>query len=99
MDHVTTTREEEEEMLVHCAKVANGEASPINQKESNVCRVAALVIRSSLPDESSRLMSASENYFLAHPNDRLPAESVIENGWVISLPRLRDMLILKLDKN
>jgi hypothetical protein len=37
-------------------------------------------------------MRASEQYFATHPNERLAAGEVVRNGWVVSLPRLRDML-------
>lgn len=37
-------------------------------------------------------MQASERYFASHPNDRLDAVAVVRQGWVVSLPRLRDML-------
>jgi len=31
-------------------------------------------------------------YFASHPNERLPSAEVVRRGWVIGLPRLRDML-------
>jgi len=43
-------------------------------------------------------MQISEDYFLRHPADRLPAADVVRKGWVFSLPRLRDMLSHKLIK-
>lgn len=61
-------------------------------------RVAAMVVQSRFPGESARLMQTGEDYFLRHPRDRLPAADVVRNGRVFSLPRLRDMLSLKLLK-
>lgn len=83
----------ENKMLARCATVARDAAGAVlNQREANVFRVAALVVQSRFPDESAHLMQASEDYFSHHPDERLPASDVVKNGWVISLPRLRDML-------
>lgn len=91
-------REAEDNMLMRCATAARGAAggAALDQREANVFRVAAMVVQSRFPGESARLMQAGEDYFLLHPRDRLPAADVVRNGWVFSLPRLRDMLSLKL---
>ncbi len=85
-------REREREMLLRCATAARNSAVAQDQQEANVFRVAAMVVQSRLPSEAAKLMQASENYFNQHPNERLPAADVVRNGWVFSLPRLRDML-------
>jgi hypothetical protein len=41
-------------------------------------------------------MRVSEQYFAAHPNERLAAAEVVSKGWVVGLPRLRDMLTQQL---
>lgn len=92
-----TAREVEDNMLARCTTVARDAAAAAHdQREANVFRVAAMVVQSRFPSESARLMQAGEDYFLLHPRDRLPAADVVRNGWVFSLPRLRDMLSLKL---
>lgn len=92
-----SARETENNLLNRCAKVALGaDASAHDKQEANVFRVAAMVIRPRFPGESARLMRAGEDYFSSHPSDCLPAVEVVRNGWVFSLPRLRDMLSLKL---
>lgn len=92
-----TAREAEDNMLARCAAVAHGaSAAAHDQREASVFRVAAMVVQSRFPSESASLMQAGEDYFSRHPNDRLPAADVVRNGWVFSLPRLRDMLSLKL---
>lgn len=92
-----TAREAEDNMLARCTAVARGAAATAHdQREANVFRLAAMVVRSRFPSESARLMQAGDDYFSYHPNDRLPATEVVRNGWVFSLPRLRDMLNLKL---
>jgi hypothetical protein len=90
---MTTAREAEAAMLSRCSLVAR-EAAPLaeDSREANVFRLAAMVVRSRFPGESARLMQASERYFATHPNDRLDSVAVVRQGWVVSLPRLRDML-------
>lgn len=92
-----TAREVENNMLARCATVARcAPAFAQDQREANVFRLAAMVVRPRLPGHAARLMQASEEYFSEHPNDRLPAAEVVRRGWVLSLPRLRDMLSLQL---
>jgi hypothetical protein len=88
-----TARDVESALLTRCAAVAR-EAAPAaeDQREANVFRLAAMVLQSRFPCESKNLMRASEQYFATHPNDRLAPGEVVRNGWVLGLPRLRDML-------
>jgi hypothetical protein len=92
-----TAREAENNMLMRCAAAARSQTvAAQDQREANVFRVAAMVVQSRLPVEAARLMQVSEDYFLRHPADRLPAADVVRKGWVFSLPRLRELLSLKL---
>ncbi len=94
---VMSAREVEAMMLFRCATAARDDKSVASdQKEANVFRLAAMVVRSDFPNESGGLMRASEKYFAQHPGDRLPAVDVVRKGWVFSLPRLRDMLSRRL---
>ena len=95
-----TARENESALLTRCA-VAAREAAPAarDQREANVFRVAAMVVQSRFPSESGRLMRASEQYFATHPAERLASEQVVRKGWVVSLPRLRDMLSQQLHRH
>lgn len=88
-----TARELETALLARCAAVAR-EVAPTaqDQREANVFRLAATVVRSRFPRESASLRRASKQYFAAHPDERLAPGDVIRNGWVPGLPRLRDML-------
>ncbi len=89
-------RQVEADMLKRCVLVAQGlEAVARDQREANVFRVAAMVVKSRLPSEAEKLMQASQNYFSSYPNHRLQEAEVIKNGWVSSLPRLRDMLTIE----
>lgn len=86
-------REAESELLARCSAVAREAVqSAQNQREANVFRLAAQVLRSRFPRESLRLIQASERYFVSRPNERLAPADVVRKGWVSSLPRLRDML-------
>ena len=86
-------RESEAVMLDRCKGVAKrGAEGASDQREANVFRLAAMLVRARHPKSSAGLMAASERYFLLHPDERLAAEDVLRRGWVTSLPRLRDLL-------
>jgi hypothetical protein len=88
-----TARDAESALLARCSAVAREPAqSAQGQREANVFRLAAMVVQSRFPRESKCLMQASEQYFAAHPDERLDPAEVVRKGWVSSLPRLRDML-------
>ena len=90
-------REAESALLARCSTVAREAAQPAqDQREANVFRVAAMVVQSQFPGESMCLMRASERYFDSHPNEQLEPAEVVRRGWVLSLPRLRDMLLRQL---
>lgn len=93
-------REAESALLNRCSVVAREPAqSAQDQREANVFRLAAMVIRSRFPGEAMWLMQASERYFAVHPNEKLAPAEVVRKGWVLSLPRLRDMLSHRLDEH
>lgn len=95
-----TARDAESALLARCTAVARELAqSAQDQREANVFRLAAMVVQSRFPSESMRLMHASERYFDSHPSERLAPADVVRRGWVLSLPRLRDMLSHKLDRH
>jgi hypothetical protein len=82
-----------------CVAVAKeGSQSAEDQREANVFRLAAMVIqpRRGHTTESKRLMQASEQYVAVHPTEELEPGEVVRKGWIISLPRLRDMLSARL---
>jgi hypothetical protein len=86
-------RDAESALLARCSAVAREVAqSAQDQHEANVFRLAAMVVQSRFPSESMCLMRASERYLDSHPKERLAPADVVRKGWVLSLPRLRDML-------
>lgn len=90
-------RELESALLDRCTAVGRGDVQgPRDPREANVFRLAATLVQSHFPQESHRLLEASERYFTEHPQERLVSSAVVRNGWVVSLPRLRDMLARRL---
>ena len=88
-----TAREVEAQWLASClAAVRSPSAEAQGAQEANVFRVAAMVLASAWPRQAARLKALSDAYFEQHPADKLPVAQVVRNGWVLSLPRLRDML-------
>ena len=80
-------------LLAHCADVVHDARQVArDQCEANVFRLAAMVVQSRFPRESGQLMRTSDEYFAAHPDERLAPADVLGKGWLIGLPRLRDML-------
>lgn len=95
--NTVTARDAESALLARCAAVAREVAQAAqDQREANVFRLGAIVLQSRFPRESDRLMLASERYFAAHPDQRLVSAAVVRNGWILGLPRLRDMLTHRL---
>jgi hypothetical protein len=93
-------RELEEELLVRCAAAARSpRAHAVDQREANVFRVAGMVLRSRFPLASENLRHVSDRYFASHPAQLLPAAEVVKMGWVFNLPRLKDMLVVKLQRS
>lgn len=92
-----TAREAGSALLARCLVVAREAAqSARDPREANVFRWAAMVVRSRFPNEATCLMRASERHFASHPDERLAPADVVRKGWVLSLPRLRDMLSRRL---
>ncbi len=88
-----TARETEAHWLASCLAAVSSPSTVVSgAQEANVFRVAGMVLASSWPRQAARLMALSEAYFAQHPADKLPVVQVVHNGWVLSLPRLRDLL-------
>lgn len=94
------SRDLEDSQLERCVAVARGVTDVArDQQDANVLLVAAKVLQSRYAAESGRLFAASERYFDLHPAQRLSTAEVVRHHWVVSLPRLRDMLSQKLERN
>ena len=93
-------RDTEAALLDRCAAVA-GQTAPATQmaqnaREANVFHLAALVLRPHFPQATAQWQQASESYFATHPQDRVDLPDIVRKGWVVSLPRLREMLSQRL---
>ena len=86
-------RDIESALLARCSAVARESVQEAqDQREANVFQLAATLVQSHFPAESQSLRQASERYFASHPNERLASAEIVRRGWVMNLPRLRDML-------
>ena len=93
-------RDMEQRLPSRCAALARTTTAVArDRKEANVARLAAMVVHSRFPEQSSRLMRASEEYFARHPDELVAAADVVRYGWVFSLPRLKDMLTRRLEED
>jgi len=92
-------RDRENLSLEKCLAAASGALpAAASREEANVFRLAAIVVRSRFPDYADRIATVSEHWFEKHPSDKLPAGEVIRSGWIIGMPRFRDMLNQRLSK-
>ncbi len=94
-----TARQAEAELIKYSAQVAHGYAVAVrNQREANVLAVAARVLSRRFPAEVAHLDAASEGYLRAHEAERVSAAVAVRNGWIVSLPWLRDLLTRELER-
>ena len=97
LKEISNPREKEEILLSLCVKAAAGEVTSVNSPiEANIFRVAGSVILNNYPLEAQRLSNIAKEYFSSFPEDYLHASQIVRNEWIISYPRLRDMLIQKI---
>lgn len=86
-------RAKESETIQRCLKAALGDlVAPADQREANVFRLASMILRPRFPSESGWLMFISQQYFAHHPSELIESAQIVRNGWVVSLPHLRDTL-------
>lgn len=93
---MSTYRDYEEKLIQSCVDAVFSKRAAANQKEANVFRLASMIIGARFPAESEALLQLSEDYFLLHPQDKVELPDVVTNGWVASLPRLREMIFSKI---
>ena len=93
---MTTAREREEAVVDRCIQLVTGLHGPSGvartAQEANVFALAAHVIRSRHPKAAEVLGWSGALYFKQQPSERLGLPEVMRRGWIISLPRLREML-------
>lgn len=95
---MTTARQVEAELITYCARVARGATVAVqDRREANVLAVAARVLSRRFPAEIAQLDAISERYLRAHEDERVSAAAAVRNGWIVSLPRLRELLTHELE--
>ena len=93
-----TARQTEAELIAYCARVALGAAVAVkDRREANVLAIAARVLGRGFPAEIAHLDAVSERYLRAHEDERVSAAATVRNGWIVSLPRLRELLTRELE--
>lgn len=91
------SRLEEAAIIERCIEVVLDEATAFDQREANVVRFAAMLLRPRFPLQSTRLMEVCKQHFLSHPDDLVDGAQVVRNGWVTNPSRFRDMLEFRLN--
>jgi hypothetical protein len=93
-------RDTEAALLDRCVAVAGKTSSAAqgaqNVREANVFHLAALVLRPHFPQAAAQWQQASRLYFAAYPQSQVDLPEIVHQGWVVSLPRLREMLSQRL---
>jgi len=93
-----TARQTEAELIAYCAQVARGATVAVkDRREANVLAIAARVLGRRFPSEIAHLDAVSERYLRAHEDERVSAAATVRNGWIVSLPRLRELLTHELE--
>jgi hypothetical protein len=96
---VLSARDLEEALVARCAEAAEGMlATAADQREANVFRLAAMIVGPRHEAQAQALSGASEEYFRAHPDERLDTTEVLRRSWIASLPRLREALTRKIEQ-
>ena len=65
---------------------------PSSENDTNVCRLAGMIVDGRYPEAGKRLSDAATAYFADHPEQQVPSAEVVRRGWIINAPRLRDRL-------
>ncbi|WP_233161538.1 MULTISPECIES: hypothetical protein [unclassified Achromobacter] len=93
-------RENEQRMLDSCIAAALGQvASARDQVEASIFRLAAAAVETYYPTRADALWTSSEVYFDKHADEcRLPPADLMAQGHIVTLPRLRSMLLRQLEE-
>ena len=93
-----SSRDEEERLLDRCVAVGrSGRGVAADEREANVFRLAAIVVESFFRQEAQVLWKVSDRYFALASSEPLSPQAVMERGWIVDLPRLRQELVARLN--
>ncbi|WP_066125588.1 hypothetical protein [Bordetella ansorpii] len=95
-----TARDLEQAVLDRCISGALGRVDTAqSQAEASVFRFAAMALDTADKTWSTALWHASDAYFSKYPdNAPTPLADLIRTGHVLSVSRLRDMLLMQLSR-
>jgi len=80
-------------MLDRCALVARGDhPAALDEREANLLRLASMLVRPRSAEASARLRRAADAFFVNEPAALRDSGEMIRLGWLISLPRFRELL-------
>jgi hypothetical protein len=81
------------QMVTCCIAAVRGElAVARDTREASVFFVASMVVRGNYPDAGDRLAGAAARYFEGRALPYPSTQEVVDAGWIVDVPRLRDML-------
>lgn len=90
-----TARARSAQLLRRCVEIvySPNPLPPVSQREACVFRLAGMVLKpSSYAAERRRLFEAGEAWLVQHPDQRVAPAVIVQRGWVVSAPWLRDAL-------
>lgn len=94
-----TARDLEQTVLDRCISGALGRVDAAqSQTEASVFRFAAMSLETADKAWAAALWQASDAYFSAHPGSPIPLADLLRTGHVLSVSRLRDMLLTQLSR-
>ena len=91
----STARDCWAQLLRRCVEMAHAPdpRPPMDQREACVFRLAGMVLKpAAYPAERRRLYDAGESWLRQHPDQRVVPGVIVQRGWVVSAPWLRDSL-------
>ena len=93
---MVSARETERELINCCCDVAACKTVVINEALANVLNISASLLKREFPIPSAAMQAASDLYFATAEHPQLTATQILERGWIISLPRLKNRLAFAL---
>lgn len=89
-------RNEEELLLRVCLQAIQSKTPSIDQakdtREAHVLLFIGRAIATAWPQEGAKLQAVGLAWISSHPSELLSFTEFIQSGWVIGVPRFRDML-------
>jgi len=86
-------------LLDRCALVVRGTRLRVcDEREANLLPLASMLVRPRNVEASVRLRRAADDFIDHDPTARRETSEMVRLGWLISLPRFRELLDARLDE-